>query len=62
MNNSITDWNDYYNKKYKKINKEELENDKLYEKTMDNHHINQKNNIILSIGPSGSGKSCPGTG
>ena len=57
MNNNITDWNDYYNKKYKKINKEELENDNLYEKTMDNHHINQRNNIILSIGPSGSGKT-----
>jgi len=57
MDNKITDWNEYYNKKFKKINKEELENDKLYEKTIDNHHINQRNNIILSIGPSGSGKT-----
>jgi len=53
----ITDWTDFYNKKYKKISKEEIDNEKMYEKTFNNHYIKSKNSIMLLIGPSGSGKT-----
>jgi len=53
----INNWNEYYDKKYKKISKEEIENEKMYDKTFNNHYIKSKNNISLLIGSSGSGKT-----
>lgn len=53
----ITNWNEFYNNKYNKISKEEIENEKMYDKTYNNHYIKQKNNICLLIGASGSGKT-----
>lgn len=53
----IQNWSEYYNKKFNKISKEELINEKMYEKTYNNHYIKSKNNICLLIGASGSGKT-----
>ena len=53
----IQNWNEFYNKNFNKMSKEEIENEKMYEKTYNNHYIKSKNNICLLIGASGSGKT-----
>ena len=53
----IQNWNEFYNKNFNKISKEEIDNEKMYEKTYNNHYIKSKNNICLLIGASGSGKT-----
>ena len=53
----INNWNEFYNDKFNKLTKEETDLNKMYEKTYKNHYIQQKNNICLLIGASGSGKT-----
>jgi len=58
MNDKLTNWTEFYNQKFKKKNnKDEIENEKMYMKTFDNHYINSKNVLALLLGPSGSGKT-----
>jgi len=57
MNDKINNWYDFYENKYKKVSKDELDNESMYMKTFNNHYINSKNVLALLIGPSGSGKT-----
>jgi len=54
---NIVNWSEYFENNFNKISKEELENEKMYEKSYNNHYIKSKNNISLLIGASGSGKT-----
>jgi hypothetical protein len=54
--NEIKNWSDYYNEK-NKLDNDVIYNEKLYNKTYENHYIKSKNVLALLVGPSGSGKT-----
>lgn len=55
--NEIKNWYSIYNNNYKDKNIDELQNEKLYNKTYENHYIKSKNVLSLLVGPSGCGKT-----
>lgn len=56
MENKITNWSDLYKDK-DKLDSNVIYNEKLYNKTYENHYIKSKNVLALLISPSGGGKT-----